>query len=456
MAAAGQRVLAELEVRERARKTASSLRYSTGFGNEHSSEAIPGALPVGRNNPRKAPHGLYTELVSETGFTELRANTRRTWLYRVRPSVASPRFERIDNGTYLTPPFRDVPLEPNALFWTPRPAPAPGTDFVAGLWTLGGNGSPTERNGVAVHLYTANSSMTDRVFSSTDGEMLIAPEKGALLLHTELGRLSVQPGAIALIPRAHKFRVEIQDTGDRGPDFVRGYVFENFGRSFMLPELGFIGQSGMANPRDFHAPTAAYDEESLDRPVEVIHKLGGNLWRAEYGHSPLDVVAWHGTSVPYVYDLSHFMVMGSVSFDHPDPSRYTVLTSPTAIPGAGNIDFRVAVPEWFISDDTMWPPYFHRNISAEFAGVIKEPAHADGFVEGAAALNNMLVPHGVEASMWDSGEKGEPTPFKTDQIVLLVETYLPIALTGQAAATTATSTNEQLSGNNTSTRRFRA
>jgi homogentisate 1,2-dioxygenase len=209
-------VAGEAAVREQARKTATALQYSTGFGNEHASEARPGALPIGRNNPQRAPYGLYIELLSETGFTELRANTRRSWLYRIRPSVVSPRFERIDSGALLTPPFADVPIEPNPLYWDPRPAPVAGTDFVSGLWTLGGNGDPVQRNGAAIHLYTADTSMTDRVFSTSDGELLIVPELGGLLIHTELGLLSVEPGEVALIPRSHKFRVEIQDADTGG------------------------------------------------------------------------------------------------------------------------------------------------------------------------------------------------------------------------------------------------
>ena len=275
-------IKSEAAVREDARKRAAGLSYSTGFGNEHSSEALVGALPVGRNNPQRPAYGLYTELFSETAFAELRHNTRRTWLYRIRPSIVHPPFERIDNGTLLAPPFTENPVEANTLFWAPRPAPAPGTDFVSGLWTVGGNGDPAQRSGMAMHLYTADTSMTDRAFSNADGELLIVPELGSLLIHTELGLLSVEPGEIALLPRGMKFRVEIQSAAEANdaPSFIRGYVLENFGTPFSLPELGFIGQSGMANPRDFRVPAAAY--EDAERPVEVIHKVGGNLWRATY------------------------------------------------------------------------------------------------------------------------------------------------------------------------------
>jgi homogentisate 1,2-dioxygenase len=425
----------EYEVRKAARAKATSLKYSTGFGNEHSSEALPGALPVGRNTPQRPPHGLYTELLSGTAFTELRQNTRRTWLYRIRPSTLHPPFQRIDNGTLMAPPFGESSVEPNRRYWAPRPAPASGTDFISGLWTLGGNGDPAHRHGAAVHLYTADTSMTNRVFSNADGEMLIVPQQGSLLIHTELGALSVEPGSIAIVPRAIKFRVEIQAGDNPGASgFARCYVCENFGTPFSLPELGFIGQSGMSNPRDFRAPVAAYEE--TDEPVEVIHKLAGCLWSSTYNHSPLDVVAWHGTSVPYVYSLRDFQLLGSVTFDHADPSRYTVLTSATPTPGLGNVDFAAVLPEWLAAEDTFRPPYFHRNISSELVGVVEASATVGGYQPGMVALTNMLSAHGPGASAWELGTNADPVqPIKTDGLIVMVETQWPIAVTGQAIAT---------------------
>ncbi|MFD9669923.1 homogentisate 1,2-dioxygenase [Rhodococcus sp. NPDC059968] len=447
----------EDEVREQARARAASLSYSTGFGNEHSSEALADALPVGRNTPQRAKYGLYTELLTGTAFTELRANTHRTWLYRIRPSVVHPPFERIDNGTLLTPPF-DVPLDPNLLFWAPRPAPAAGTDFVSGLWTLGGNGDPVQRSGMAIHLYTADTSMTDRVFSTADGELMIVPELGGLLIHTELGLLSVEPGSVALIPRAMKFRVEILGAAGQGdtPAFVRGYVCENYGTPFALPELGFIGHAGMANPRDFRAPVAAYDDDT-ERPVEVIHKVGGNLWSSTYDHSPLDVVAWHGNSVPYVYNMLDFMVMGNVTVDHPDPSLLTVLTSTTDTPGVGNVDFCVVPPRWVAGEDTFRPQYFHRNVSTEYAGVITAPENPGGWLPGCGALTNMMTPHGVGADVWEYAVQADTSvPEKADGLFILWETKLPIALTTQAAQAVGTTDDETLSGKNTLQSRFRS
>ena len=450
-----EKTTTEAAVREQARKRAASLAYSTGFGNEHSSEAAVGALPVGRNNPQRPAYGLYTELLSDTAFTEPRQNTRRSWLYRIRPSVTHPPFERTEHPTLLSPPFTEVPVEPNRQYWPPRPAPAAGTDFVSGQWTLGGNGDPAQRSGTAIHLYTADTSMTDRVFSDADGELLIVPELGGLLIHTELGLLSVEPGSFALIPRAIKFRVEILGAagGHDAPGFVRGYVCENFGAPFSLPELGFIGQSGMANPRDFRAPVAAYDD--AERPVEVIHKVAGSLWHATYDHSPLDVVAWHGTSVPYVYDMHDFQVMGSVNFDHADPSRLTALTSATAVPGVGNVDFCIAPPEWMVTEDTFRPQYFHRNVSSELVGVIEEPQIPGGFRQGIVSLTNMLTPHGVGAGIWEAATNAGPAPTKSDGLLFVVETQWPIALTAQGAQAIRPTDAEVVGGANAPSANFR-
>jgi homogentisate 1,2-dioxygenase len=296
---------------EQARKTAEGLEYLSGFGNQHASEAVPGALPLGRNSPQRAPLGLYAEQLSGSAFTEPRAHNRRSWLYRIRPSAAHPPFVRAGNGALRTAPFTETVPDPNRLRWDPLPEPAPGTDWLAGLWTLGGNGDAAQRTGMAVHLYHANASMERRVFSDADGELLIVPEHGGLLLRTELGLLSVEPGEVALVPRGVRFRVELLD------DTVRGYVCENYGQPFTLPELGPIGANGLANPRDFRVPVAAY--EDVEGDVEVLNKFCGNLWTATYDHSPLDVVAWHGSHVPYVYDLRTFNVMGTISYDHPDP-----------------------------------------------------------------------------------------------------------------------------------------
>ncbi|MFD4245762.1 homogentisate 1,2-dioxygenase [Streptomyces sp. NPDC058525] len=429
---------------EQARKTAAGLEYLTGFGNEHSSEAVPGALPIGRNSPQRAPLGLYAEQLSGSAFTEPRTHNRRSWLYRIRPSAAHPPFTRTDNGAVRTGPFTEMPADPNRLRWNPLPDPAPGTDFLAGLWTLGGNGDAAQRTGMAIHLYAANASMRDRVFSDSDGELLIVPERGGLLLRTELGLLAVRPGEMALIPRGVRFRVELLDTdGDSGSGngsgsaAARGYVCENYGQPFELPNLGPIGANGLAASRDFRAPVAAYETpELLDRPTEVVNKFCGNLWSATYDHSPLDVVAWHGTHVPYVYDLRRFNVLGSISYDHPDPSIFTVLTSPSDTPGLAGVDFVVFAPRWLVGEDTFRPPYFHRNVMSEYMGLIEGAydAKAEGFVPGGGSLHNMMSAHGPDRETFDRASAAELKPQKIDDgLAFMFETRWPITATAQAA-----------------------
>ncbi|MEV6795882.1 homogentisate 1,2-dioxygenase [Streptomyces sp. NPDC051320] len=413
---------------EQARKTADGLTYSSGFGNEHTSEAVAGALPHGRNSPQRAPLGLYAEQLSGAAFTEPRAHNRRSWLYRIRPSAAHPPFVRIDNGTVRCAPFTETAPDPNRLRWNPLPEPAPGTDFLAGLWTLGGNGDAACRTGMAVHLYHANSAMTDRVFSDSDGELLIVPEQGGLLIRTEFGLLRAEPGHVALIPRGVRFRVELLD------DSVRGYVCENYGRPFQLPDLGPIGANGLAHARDFLAPVAAYEEE--ERQVEVVNKFCGNLWAATYDHSPLDVVAWHGNHVPYVYDLHRFNVLGSISYDHPDPSIFTVLTSPSDTPGLAGVDFVVFAPRWLVGEDTFRPPYFHRNVMSEYMGLIEGAydAKAAGFVPGGGSLHNMMSAHGPDRETYERASTAELKPQKIDDgLAFMFETRWPVTATEQAA-----------------------
>ena len=416
--------------RDEARKVAESLTYLSGFGNEHSSEAVPGALPVGRNSPQRAPLGLYAEQLSGTAFTEPRAVNRRSWLYRIRPSAAHPAFTRAGNGTLRTAPFNQTAPDPNRLRWDPLPEPGPDTDFLAGLWTLGGNGDVTQRTGMAVHLYHANASMK-RVFSNADGELLIVPERGGLLLRTEFGLLHAEPGHIALIPRGVRFRVELLDAT------ARGYVCENYGAAFRLPDLGPIGANGLANARDFQAPVAAY--EDVEGPVEVVNKFCGNLWSATYGHSPLDVVAWHGNYVPYVYDLRRFNVLGTISYDHPDPSIFTVLTSPSDTPGLAGVDFVVFAPRWLVGEDTFRPPYFHRNVMSEYMGLIEgaydaKTAGEGGFVPGGGSLHNMMSAHGPDRETFERASNAELKPQKIDDgLAFMFETRWPVILTPQAA-----------------------
>ncbi|MEU8998941.1 homogentisate 1,2-dioxygenase [Streptomyces caniferus] len=420
---------------EQARKTAEGLAYTTGFGNEHSSEAVPGALPVGRNSPQRAPLGLYAEQLSGSAFTEPRDHNHRSWLYRIRPSAAHPPFVPAEQRAVRSAPFTDCTPDPNRLRWNPLPAPTGPTDFLDGLWTLGGNGDATQRTGMAVHLYCANTSMERRVFGNADGELLIVPEQGGLLLRTELGLLHAEPGEVVLIPRGVRFRVELLDTApDGGPGpAARGYVCENYGRPFQLPDLGPIGANGLANARDFRAPVAAY--EDVEGPVEVVNKFCGTLWTATYDHSPLDVVAWHGNHVPYVYDLRRFNVIGSISYDHPDPSIFTVLTSPSDTAGLAGVDFVAFAPRWLVGEDTFRPPYFHRNVMTEYMGLIEGAydAKAEGFVPGGGSLHNMMSAHGPDRETFDRASAAELRPQKIDDgLAFMFETRWPLTLTEQA------------------------
>jgi len=369
-----------------------ALSYQSGFGNHFATEALPGALPEGQNSPQRAPYGLYAEQLSGTAFTAPRAANRRTWLYRIRPAAVHEPFRRTDNGR-IESRFDRSHTPPDQLRWDPLPLPsatAP-TDFIDGLVTMAGNGAPAAQNGCGIHMYAANRSMQERFFYDADGELLIVPQQGRLRFDTELGRIAVEPQEIVVIPRGVRFRVELLDAD------ARGYVCENFGAPFRLPDLGPIGSNGLANPRDFLAPTASYE----DRPgrFELTAKFMGNLWTAAIDHSPLDVVAWHGNYAPYKYDLRRFNTIGSTSFDHPDPSIFLVLQAPSDTAGVDTIDFVIFPPRWLVMEHTFRPPWFHRNVASEFMGLIEGvyDAKAEGFLPGGASLHNCMSGHGPDA-----------------------------------------------------------
>ena len=407
------------------------FRYQPGFGNEFASEAVPGALPAGRNSPQRAPLGLYAEQLSGAAFTQPRAANRRTWVYRMMPSAAHPRFSRIGNGTLRGGPFDEIEPDPNRLRWDPLPLPDGLADFIEGLYTMAGNGDPRTRSGMAVHLYAVTASMTDRYFVDADGELLFVPQLGTLALHTELGPLRLAPGEIAVIPRGIRFRVELLD----GP--ARGYLCENYGVPFTLPERGPIGANGLASERDFLAPTAAFEDSDADqaRTVQVVQKFGGNLWAADYDHSPLDVVGWHGNYTPVKYDTANFMVIGTVSFDHPDPSIYTVLTSPSELPGLANVDFVIFPPRWLVGEDTFRPPWFHRNVMSEFMGLVHGAydAKAEGFLPGGASLHNTFTSHGPDVETFTQASSADLVPQKvTGTLAVMFESRWMIIPTQQA------------------------
>jgi len=420
--------MADLKEKQRvAPDTKPALAYQTGFGNHFASEAKPGALPLGRNSPQKPPLGLYAEQISGTAFTAPRAENRRTWTYRTRPSVVHKPYARIDNGHIRSAPFNEVEATPSQLRWSPFPIPDRPTDFVEGIVTVGGNGDTAQQIGMAAHIYAANRSMTDRYFYNADGEMLIVPQLGRLRLVTELGLLEVACNEIAVVPRGLRFKVELQD----GPS--RGYICENYGQMFRLPELGPLGANGLANGRDFEAPVAAFEDK--EAPCVMVAKFQGNLWAAEMKHSPLNVVAWHGTYAPYKYDLSKFMVIGTISFDHPDPSIFTVLTAPTDTHGIANVDFVIFPPRWLVGEDTFRPPWFHRNVMCEFMGLLTGAydAKAEGFLPGGASLHNCMSAHGPDADTWERATNADLKPHKLDNtMAFMFETRLAMRLTRYA------------------------
>jgi len=415
-----------------AKASESAERYLSGFGNEFATEAAAGALPIGRNSPQQVPLGLYAEQISGTPFTAPRGELRRSWLYRIRPTASHPPYRRRDDGLLRSGPFAEVETPPNRLRWDPLPLPGKPSDFVDGLVTMGGNGDPAAGAGIAIHAYLANRSMTDRVFCDADGELLIVPQQGRLRLVTELGVLAVAPGEIAVVPRGLRFRVDLLDSA------ARGYICENHGAVLRLPELGPIGSNGLANPRDFLTPVAWF--EDAERQVEVVQKFMGHLWATELDHSPLDVVAWHGNYAPYKYDLARFNVMGTVSFDHPDPSIYTVLTSPSEIRGTANVDFVIFPPRWMVAEDTFRPPWFHRNVMNEFLSLVHGvyDAKAGGFLPGGASLHNCMSGHGPDVASYEKAVAAELKPHKIANVLaFMFETRWVIRPTRFALETTA-------------------
>ena len=411
--------------------TTQALHYLSGFGNEFATEALAGALPVGRNSPQRCPYGLYAEQLSGTAFTALRADNRRSWLYRIRPSAMHRPFERIDSGRIVSD-FALLPTPPNQLRWDPLPPPTKPADFVEGIVTMAGNGDPHAQSGAAVHLYAANRSMKKRVFYNADGELLVVPQQGRHRFVTELGVIEAGPQEIVVIPRGVRLRVELPD-GDDGQG-IRGYICENYGANFRLPDLGPLGSNGLANPRDFLTPVAAY--EDIDGAYELVAKFMGQLWSARMDHSPIDVVAWHGNYAPYKYDLRRFNAIGSISHDHPDPSIFLVLHSASDTPGVSSIDFVIFPPRILAMQDTFRPPWFHRNIASEFMGLVHGAydAKAEGFSPGGSSLHNSMSGHGPDAETFEKASNADlsrPDVIK-DTMAFMFETRCVLRPTRQA------------------------
>lgn len=400
--------------------------YLAGFGAEFESEALAGALPIGMNSPQKMPYGLYSELVSGTAFSAPRALNRRSYLFRIRPSTSDGAYRPIPNGSFLTPPL-DLPPNPEPMRWSAiQPGDFEG-DFLEGLTTICGNGSPEAATGMALHMYRATRSMTNRAFSNADGEFMIIPQDGDIRVVTELGVIDATPSELVLIPRGIKFRVDLPN------GFARGVVAENYGHPFILPDLGLIGSFGLANGLDFQNPVAAF--EDIDAPTEIVHKLAGRLWATELDHSPFDVVAWRGNLLPCKYDMRKFVAMGTATVDHPDPSIYCALTSPLHPVTGGNLDFMIVPPRWMVAEKTFRPPGFHRNAVAEIGGLVygrlEHKAETDG--GGSISLSNNFTPHGPDVKTVNVARDAPLQPMKIENTLFFIfESRFPMGMSQTA------------------------
>jgi homogentisate 1,2-dioxygenase len=406
------------------------MQYHLGFGNQFESEARPGALPRGQNSPQKAPFGLFAEQLSGTAFTSPRHRNLKTWLYKIRPSVVQGKFEEIGHATWISDSIRGKVIRtPQALRFHPFP-PAEKTskiDFIDSIFTYAINGSYETNSGSAIHLYSFNQSMVNRYAYNADAEMMIVPESGEMIVHTELGSMELFPQLIGVIPRGMKFRIELKSAA------ARGYVCENFGSPFQLPELGPIGANGLAHARDFEIPSAKF--ETLSGNFELIARYQGSLWKASIQHSPLDTVAWHGNLTPYRYDLRKFNTMNTVSYDHPDPSIFTVLTSTSAIAGTANIDFVIFPPRWMVAEHTFRPPYYHRNYMNEFMGLItgSYDAKEEGFKPAGASIHNCFTGHGPDAEGFIKASSADLQPQRYENTMAFMwESHYVFAPTEQA------------------------
>jgi homogentisate 1,2-dioxygenase len=406
------------------------VAYQSGFGNGFETEALPGALPVGRNSPQRCAYGLYAEQLSGSPFTAPRASNERSWLYRIAPTVAHwGMFRPADLGRWRTAPAPEVDVPPGPLRWDPFPLPDAPVSFLEGVHTITTSGDAATQAGMGAHVYLLTRSMQDEYFYDADGELLFVPQSGALRLWTEFGIIDIAPGEIAVIPRGVKLRVELPD----GP--ARGYLCENYGGAFTLPERGPIGANCLANPRDFLTPVAAYEDREAASRLFV--KWGGALWVTDIDRSPLDVVAWHGNYAPYKYDLRRFSPVGPILFDHADPSIYTVLTSPSETPGTANVDFVIFPERWMVAEHTFRPPWYHMNVMSEFMGLVfgQYDAKPQGFVPGGISLHNTMLPHGPDVDAFEHASTVELRPHKLEStLAFMFETRYLQRVTAFAAA----------------------
>ncbi|WP_240229422.1 homogentisate 1,2-dioxygenase [Devosia lacusdianchii] len=408
------------------------LNYMPGFGNDFETETLPGALPQGMNSPQRCAYGLYAEQLSGSPFTAPRGTNERSWLYRIRPSVKHKgRFAAEEFPHWKTAPHPDEhSLALGQLRWDPVPIPTEKTNFIQGIRTMTTAGDALGQSGMASHIYLVNDDMVDDYFFNADGEMLVVPESGSLSIFTEMGIMEIEPSEIALIPRGMMFKVARL----AGTTEARGYICENYGAKFTLPDRGPIGANCLANPRDFKTPVAAYEDK--ETPCRVHVKWCGRFHVTEIGHSPLDVVAWHGNYAPYKYDLRTFSPVGAILFDHPDPSIFTVMTAPSGEDGTANVDFVIFPPRWLVAENTFRPPWYHRNIMSEFMGLIygQYDAKEKGFVPGGMSLHNLMLPHGPDAAGFYKASTVPLGPVKLDHtMAFMFETRFPQQLTKYAA-----------------------
>ena len=407
-----------------------NLSYMTGFGNDFETEALPGALPQGQNSPQKCNYGLYGEQLSGTAFTAPSHQNERTWCYRIRPSVKhSNRYKKIDLPYWKTAPN----VDPNVVSlgqyrWDPIPHSQKNMTWLYGMRTMTTAGDVNTQTGMASHIYLVNASMENTYFYSADSELLVVPQEGTLRFSTELGVLEVKPEEIAIIPRGLLYCVDVVE----GP--ARGFVCENYGQKFTLPSRGPIGANCLANRRDFKTPIAAFEDREC--PSKVVIKWCGQFHETEIGHSPLDVVAWHGNYAPCKYNLNTFCPIGAVLFDHPDPSLYSVLTAPSEVEGSSNIDFVLFRDRWNVAENTFRPPWYHKNIMSELMGNIcgQYDAKPKGFIPGGMSLHNMMLPHGPDKIAFEHASNNELTPKKLEKTMsFMFETRFPQHLTSFAA-----------------------
>jgi homogentisate 1,2-dioxygenase len=419
----------QVQARQTPSATGAATGYMSGFGNSFETEALAGALPVGRNSPQRCAYGLYAEQLSGSPFTAPRASNERSWLYRIRPSVShSGQFEKAALPFWKSAPHVEVETPIAQMRWSPVPIPKEKISFVEGIRTMTTCGDVATQTGMGAHIYLATRSMTDEVFWNADGELLILPQEGKVRFVTEFGIIDAEPAELVIIPRGVKFRAELM-----GPH-ARGYICENYGGAFTLPERGPIGANCLANARDFLTPVAAYEDRDTKSRLTV--KWCGDFWQTEIGHSPLDVVAWHGNYAPYKYDMRRYSPVGAISFDHPDPSIFSVLSAPSETPGSNNVDFVIFPERWGVAENTFRPPWYHRNIMSEFMGLIygQYDAKPQGFTPGGMSLHNCMLPHGPDTEAFNHASTVELKPVKlTNTLAFMFETRFPQRLTRYGA-----------------------